>query len=479
MNKRAITYILGWILKVEGIFMLLPVITAGIYKEWKYGLVYLMVGLAAGTAGFCATRRKPDTKSFYAREGFVTVALGWILMSLVGGLPFYLTGEIPHFPDAMFEIVSGFTTTGASVLSDVEKLSHGTLIWRSFSHWLGGMGVLVFVLTVMPLAGGQTFFLMKAESPGPSVSKLVPKLRMTALVLYGIYIAMTLGEIFLLLLGRMPLFDALCTAFGTAGTGGFGIKNDSMGGYSPYIQIVVTVFMMLFGVNFSVYYLMLIRKFKEAVRIEEVKAYFLIYFVMTLLIAVNITEFVGHFSVNLRHAAFQAASIMTTTGFATVNFDTWPQFSKTIMIILMFVGACAGSTGGGIKVSRILIYVKTIGKELSFLIHPRSVKVVKMDGRKMEHTVVRAANIFLIAYIGIYTCSVLLIGLDNFGFTTNFTAVAATLNNIGPGLELVGPTGNYGMFSSFSKFVLMFDMLAGRLEVFPMLLLFTPATWRK
>ena len=459
--------------------MLPPVLVGLIYREniWKD---YLLCAVISCSVGAFLSFRKPKKMTFYAREGFITVALSWMVMSLVGALPFYISGEIPCYIDALFEIVSGFTTTGASILMDVEALSHANLFWRSFSHWIGGMGVLVFMLAILPLAGGgQNLHLMKAESPGPSVSKLVPKLRQTAGYLYGIYFAMTLLEFVLLLCGHMPVFDAVCVSFGTAGTGGFGTKADSMGGYGPYLQNVVTVFMLLFGVNFSVYFLILVKKWKDAFQITEVRCYFGVYAIITILITLNLTASAGGFLENLHHAAFQAASVMTTTGFSTVDFNLWPECSKNLMIVLMFIGACAGSTGGGIKVSRVVIYYKTIKKELDYLIHPRSVKAVQMDGKRIEHTVVRAANVFLIAYIGIYVVSLLLISLDNFDFITSFTAIAATINNIGPGLELVGPMGNFAVFSDCSKLVLIFDMLAGRLEVFPMLVFLMPSTWRK
>lgn len=479
MNYGSIRYILGWILKLEGIFMLMPVVVDLFYREgvWKD---YLLCATLAFSLGALLSFKKPYHAVYYAREGFITTALSWIVLSLVGALPFFISGEIPSYTDAMFEIVSGFTTTGASILTNVEALSNANLFWRSFSHWIGGMGVLVFMLAILPLAGGgQNLHLMRAESPGPSVSKLVPKLRQTAGYLYGIYCILTVAELVLLLIGGMPVFDAICTSLGTAGTGGFGIKNDSIGSYSPYIQTVVTVFMILFGVNFSVYFLLLMKKGREAFRITEVRCYLGIYAVITLLITWNLTKSVSDFGENLHHAAFQAASIMTTTGFSTVDFGLWPEFSKMLLIVLMFIGACAGSTGGGIKVSRIVIYYKTIKKELDYLIHPRSVKAVQMDGKRIEHTVVRAANVFLVAYVGIFAISLLLISLNNFDFTTNFTAVAATLNNIGPGLGLVGPTENFSIFSDLAKWVLVFDMLAGRLEVFPMLILIMPSTWRK
>lgn len=479
MSYKSIGYVLGWIMRVEGIFFLLPLVVAFLYREDTWH-VYLGCAVVCFGIGRLLSGKKQGRHSrFFAREGYAAVALGWVVMSLIGALPFWITREIPSYTDALFEIISGFTTTGASILSRVEDLSYSALMWRSFSHWIGGMGVLVFVLQIIPVTSGQTMNLMRAESPGPTVSRLVPQVRETAFYLYGIYIALTVLELVLLLFGRMPFFDALCTAFGTAGTGGFGIRSDSMAGYSPYLQVVVTVFMMLFGVNFSFYYLLLVKKGRDAFRIEEVRAYLGIFAVSSVLIMFNILPQVGTISDSLRHAAFQVATVMTTTGFATADFDKWPEFSRMLLVMLMFSGACAGSTGGGIKISRILMYLKTIKRELAFLIHPRSVKTVMMDKKKVETTVVRAANIFLLSYLMILVASVLLLSLDNFDFTTSVTAVISALNNIGPGLSLVGPAGNFSFFSPLSKYVLMFDMLAGRLEVFPMLLLILPGTWKK
>ncbi len=479
MNYEIIIYILGWIVRVEGIFLLLPLLVAAIYGE-SAGVYYLGAAAFSMIVGTLMSWRKPQRQSFYAREGFITVALGWIVMSLIGAVPFYLSGEIPSFVDAWFEIVSGFTTTGASILQDVEALSKCMLFWRSFSHWLGGMGVLVFVLAILPMAGGESVYFMKAESPGPSVSKLVPKLKNSAMVLYAIYLGLLGLEFIFLLIGKMPLFDAICMSLGTAGTGGFGIVNSSAGDYTTYQQLVLTIFMMLFGVNFSFYFLMLMRKPKEALGIEEVRWYFAIFAVAVVVIAWNLTAVMGGKPLmNLHHAAFQVATVMTTTGFSTANFDLWPELSKSLLVVLMFIGACAGSTGGGMKVSRILIYFKTIKKELAFLVHPRSVKILKMDGKKIEHTVLRSANVFFCTYMSILLLSVILISVDQFDFTTNFTAVVATLNNIGPGLSVVGPAGNYSGFSAFSKLILSFDMLAGRLELFPMLILFLPSSWRR
>ena len=478
MNYSIIIYIIGWILKLEAAFMLLPGITAIIYRE-KTGFVFLITMALCLAAGIPLTRKKPKQKAFYTKEGFVTVALSWIVLSIMGAVPFVLSGAIPHPIDALFETVSGFTTTGASILSDVECLPHCVLIWRSFTHWIGGMGVLVFILSLLPLTGGYHMNLMKAESPGPSVGKLVPKVQSTAKILYSIYLGLTLLQIILLLCGKMPLFDTLCTAFGTAGTGGFGIKNNSIAGYSTYIQVVVTIFMILFGINFNVYFFLLTKKFTQAFKCEEVRYYLGIIAVAIIIITFNVRHMFGSVGEALQHASFQVGSIITTTGFATTDFNLWPQVSRTILIILMFVGACAGSTGGGIKVSRFVILCKTIRKELHLYIHPNAVKKIKMDQKVVPHEVVRATNIFLIVYVLIFFGSVFLIAFDNFDYTTNFTAVAATLNNIGPGLELVGPTQNFNIFSYFSKSILIFDMLAGRLEIFPLLLLFVRDTWKK
>lgn len=480
MNYRLISYIIGWILKFEALFLLLPALVGLFYQEFKESSVYCMVALVCFIVG-CVLCVLSKTKSpLYSREGFVSVSLGWIVLSIFGALPFVITGDIPSFTDALFETISGFTTTGASILSNVEALSYTNLFWRSFTHWIGGMGVFVFVMAILPMMGGTTMNLMKAESPGPSVGKFVPRVKETAKILYFIYILITIAQIILLVLCKMPLFDALTTTFGTVGTGGFGIKNDSLTGYSPAIQNIVTVFMILSGINYSAYFCLLMKNIKGAFSIEEVRVYILIILVAAGLISWNTLEqFNGNLADTLRHAFFQVGSIITTTGFATTDFNLWPQISKTILVILMFVGACAGSTGGGIKVSRITILFKTIRKELALLSHPRLVKKIKSDGHVVAHEVIRSTNVFIAVYFVIFFLSLLFIGIDNLDFTTNFTAVAATLNNIGPGLELVGPTGNFSVFSDFSKYVLMFDMLAGRLELFPMLILFHPSCWKK
>ncbi|MDO4340728.1 MAG: TrkH family potassium uptake protein [Eubacteriales bacterium] len=478
MNYSIILYIVGWILNFQAVFMALPCVTALIYRE-RSGFAFLITMAVCVFIGLPLVRKKPSNKVFHTKEGYVTVALSWIVLSITGAIPFVISGSIPHPVDAVFETVSGFTTTGASILSSVEALPRCVLMWRSFTHWIGGMGVLVFLLCLLPLTGGYHMNLMRAESPGPTVSKLVPKVQSTAKILYTIYLALTLLEIFLLLLGGMPVFDTLCTAFGTAGTGGFGIKNDSIAGYSTYIQVVVTIFMILFGVNFSAYYLILTKKFVQAFKIEEVRWYLGIIAVSTLVITYNIRPMFNGIGTALKHAAFQVGSIITTTGFATTDFNQWPGVSRTILVMLMFVGACAGSTGGGIKVSRFIILTKAIGKELHLYLHPNAVKKVKMDQKTVAHEVIRSTNTFISVYVLIFAVSTLIIAFDNFDLVTNFTAVAATLNNIGPGLELVGPTGNFGLFSPLSKCVLIFDMLAGRLEIFPLLLIFVKDTWKK
>lgn len=478
MNYSIIFYLMGWILNFEAAFMIMPCIVAVLYKE-PAGWSFVITMVLCLVIGISLVLKKPKNKVFYTAEGFVTTALSWIVLSIMGAIPFMLSGAITNPVDAMFETVSGFTTTGASILSDVEALPHCILFWRSFTHWIGGMGVLVFILTLLPLTGGYHMNIMKAESPGPSVGRLVPRVRSTAKILYGIYIGMTLIEILLLLLGKMPLFDALTTAFGTAGTGGFGIKNDSLAGYSPYLQTVVTVFMILFGVNFNVYFLIISGKVLQALKSEELRCYLAIIGTTIFVITLNIAYQYNTLGEALHHSSFQVASIITTTGFATMNFDTWPQVSRTILVMLMFVGACAGSTGGGIKVSRFIILLKTVGKELGQYLHPSAVKKVKMNGKVVEHEVVRSINVFMVTYVMIFAFSVLLIGFDNKDLITNFTAVAATFNNIGPGLELVGPAQNYSIFSDGTKLVLIFDMLAGRLEIFPLLLLFVRDTWKK
>lgn len=470
------------ILMMESIFMIPAYLLSVGYKEdaaSKAFLITILFTIVISAVLYMLT--KGPKQKFYAKEGLVCVGICWIVLSLVGALPFFLSGSIPNYIDALFEIVSGFTTTGASILPEVESLSHGILYWRSFSHWIGGMGVLVLLLAVSTgneQSKGFTMHILRAESPGPKVGKLVPKMKQTAEILYLLYILLTVLDIFFLLLGRMPVFDAICTAFGTAGTGGFGIKNDSIAGYSPYIQNVCTVFMLLFGINFSCYYLLLLRHFKSVFKDQELRLYIASVLVSIGMITWNLRGFYGSFGETLRHAAFQVASIVTTTGFATTDFDLWPAFSKGILLCLMLVGACAGSTGGGFKMGRLLLILKGLRRSVRQIVHPGKVEVVRVNGRPVDEKVMDNTNAYLAAYTLIMGLSFLLISLDNFSVLTNASAVIACFNNIGPGLEQVGPTCNFGDFSIFSKCVLIADMLAGRLEIFPILILFSRTTWK-
>ena len=479
MNYAMIRYIIGWILNFEAAFMSPSFVVGLIYREKSAWAIFATMLLCLVIGVPMVLLKRPKQAVFYAKDGFVSVGLSWVVLSVMGALPFVISGSIPHPVDALFETVSGFTTTGSSILSDVEALPKCMLFWRSFTHWVGGMGVLVFMLTILPMSGGYHMNLMRAESPGPSVERFVPTVKSTAKILYGIYICLSLLELLLLLVGKMPMFDALTLTFGTAGTGGFGIKNDSIGSYTTYQQTVITIFMILFGVNFNVYFLFLLKKIRQGLKNEELRAYLGIILGAILLITVNIAGKFGNPFLAFHHAAFQVGSIITTTGYSTVDFNTWPTLSKTVLVLLMFIGASAGSTGGGIKVSRIVILAKSVKKELKQYLHPHSISKIKMDGKPVEHEVVRSINVFLIAYLLIYAVSMLIVSLDNFDFTTTFTSVAATINNIGPGLDLVGPAANFGILSVPSKLVLIFDMLAGRLEIFPLLLLFVPDTWRK
>ena len=477
MNYKMIRNILGWLLLFECGFMLVPTATALVYREREVW-AFLVTMLLCGTIGALCVWNKPKDPMLYAREGFVIVSLSWITLSLFGAIPFFISGVIPSYVDAVFETVSGFTTTGASILTAVEPLPKCMLMWRSFTHWVGGMGVLVFIMAFIPLSGGQNMHIMKAESPGPSVSKLVPRVKTTALILYSIYIVLTLVMFVLLLFGDMSVFEALCTALGTAGTGGFGVLNDSMASYSPYIQWVVTVFMLLFSVNFSCYYLLLLGRIKDVFS-AELRTFIAVVGTVMLVVTLNTRSLFDSLGEAIRHVAFTVASLISTTGFATENFDAWPELSRTLLVLIMFIGACAGSTGGGLKVSRLMILFRGAFNEIGNLIHPRRVKRVMVDGHPIDSEVVRATNVYMMWYVLLFTVSVILISFDDHDLITNFTAVTATINNIGPGLSLVGPTGNFAFFSLPSKLVLIFDMLAGRLELFPMLVLFAPQTWRR
>ena len=478
MNYKRILYVLGTVLALTGIFMLLPLVVGLIYHEFYPTLMLALSAFICIAVGLPLTRLKARSSMFTIKDGYVTVALCWIVMSAAGALPFVFSGEIPNYLDALFEIVSGFTTTGASILTDVEAMSHCLLFWRSFSHWIGGMGVLVFILTLLPMAdNGSSFSLMQAESPGPVVSKLVPRLRASARSLYGIYLGISVLELILQAIGGMPLFDNLCLTFGSMGTGGFGVLNDSVAGYSPYLQWVIIIFMLLAGTNFGVYFLLLCRQGRAVLRMEEVRWYYAIVAGATLFISLDLLYY-GQFH-SVREVLFQVASIITTTGYSTTDFALWPSFSKGILMLLMMLGACAGSTGGGMKVSRLVIYLKTGVQELRKLVRPREVRTIRMDGKKLDRAVVRGSLLFLVCYVIIFVLSLLIIQLENLDLETSFTAVAATLNNIGPGLSLVGPTANFSIMSPLSKVVLIFDMLAGRLEIFPILVLLAPQTWKK
>ena len=477
MNGAMIVYILGQVLRIEGLLMLPSFFVGLIYGE-KQGWAYLLMGAVCLIVGTLMALKKPKNTMIYLKEGCVSTALCWIVLSVFGAVPFVLTGEIPRYIDAMFETVSGFTTTGSSILTDVEAMSHPSLFWRSFTHWIGGMGVLVFLLAVLPMAGGSQFQLMKAESPGPSVGKLVPKVGATARLLYILYFGLTILTIVLLLLGGMDPFDAVTIGFGTAGTGGFGVKADSCASYSPYCIWVITIFMLLFGVNFNFYYFLFFHRIRDVFKMEEVRWYFIIVAAATGVCFVTLLDEFGGFEA-LTHAAFQVSTIITTTGYATTDFNFWHSAAKTVLVLLMFCGACAGSTGGGIKVSRIIVFVKSAVKEVGSYIHPRSVKRVKVEGKPVEHEAIRSINVYLTTYVVIFALSVFAISLEGKDLITTFTSVAATINNIGPGLELVGPSASFAHMTDLSKWVLIFDMLAGRLELFPMLILFHPTIWKQ
>lgn len=477
MNTKMIRYILGVILRLEGVFLLLPSITGLIHLE-KAGIAYFVTALICVGAGAILSGKRPENHSIYAREGFVIVSLSWIVMSVFGAAAFVLAKDIPSYTDALFEMISGFTTTGASVLGDIDKVSYAGRMWRSFSHWVGGMGVIVFMLAILP-SSGSNMRLMRAESPGPSVGKLVPKVRQTALILYKIYIVMTVVQILLLLLAGMPVFDAVTISFGTAGTGGFSARASGFAEYTILQQAIVTVFMILFGVNFNAYFLLMGRHWKDTFKMEEVQWYLGIIAGSILIITLNILPRYHALFPAFHSAAFQVGSIITTTGYATADFNLWPELSRTILVMLMFVGACAGSTGGGLKVARIIILLKEVKLDVFRLLHPHGVRQIKVDGKTVDDETVRGVSAYLVTYVVLFAASVLILSFDNLDSVTNFTAVAATINNIGPGLEVVGPMGNYGMLPWYAKYTLMFDMLAGRLELYPMLLLFVPAVWKK
>ena len=483
MNYKMMGRFVAQILTIGAVFMVPALGISLYYGERQATFAFLVtLGIFAVVIGLLRLTCRSAPSAFYAREGLVCAGVSWIVLSLISCLPFYISREIPRFIDAFFEIVSGFTTTGASILPEVESLSWGILYWRSFSHWLGGMGVLVFLLAFAPGGSkgqGFTMHLLRAESPGPNVGKLVPKMRKTAGILYVLYITLTAVDILLLVLGKMPLLEAVCTAFGTAGTGGFGVKNDSLAGYSPYIQNVTTVFMILFGINFSCYYLILMRQVRAVFRDEELRLYLGVLLGSILLITLNLRGFYSTLGETLRHVAFQVASIMSTTGFATTDFGQWPAFSQSILLLLMVIGACAGSTAGGLKCARVMLLFKILRRNIHQVLNHRRVQVIRTNGQVTDEKILDGANAYLAAYVIILFFSFVVISLDGFSVGTNFSAVLACFNNIGPGLEAVGPACNYAGYSVLSKLVLTVDMLAGRLEIFPILVLFSHSTWKR
>ncbi len=482
MNYKMIGRFIARIIAIEGVFMVPAMAICAIYneKDALLGFFWTIAIIAVTAGGMYALCRKAG-RLFGAREGLVCVGISWIVLSLLGALPFYISGAIPKFIDAFFETVSGFTTTGASILTDVESMPWGLLYWRSFTHWLGGMGVLVFLLAISTggeQGAGFTMHLLRAESPGPDVGKLVPKTKQTAMILYAIYVVLTVMDVVMLLLGGMSLLEALCTAFGTAGTGGFGIKNDSLASYSPYLQNVTTVFMFLFGVNFSCFYLLLLKQFRSVFRDEELRLYIGIFITAVGLIAWNIYDLYGNLADTLRHCAFQVSSLMTTTGYTTTDFDLWPPFSKGILLTLMMIGASAGSTGGGLKVARVLLLFKILRRNIRQILNPQKVLVVRNNGKAVDEKILANTNAYFAAYVVIIIVSIMIVSLDRFSVETNLSAVVACFNNIGPGMALVGPMSNYSGYSDFSTFILSLDMLAGRLEIFPILVLLSRSTWK-
>ena len=485
MNFKMIGRIISFILIVESAFMVPGMLLCAFGGQTRSAVAFLIsIGIILAVAGILQLLTRKAIKGFYSRDGLVCVGLSWLTMSLFGALPFVISREIPNYIDALFEIASGFSTTGASILNDVEALSKGMLLWRSTSHWLGGMGVLVFLLAVVPISGrndGFTMHLLRAESPGPDVGKLVPRMKQTAIILYGLYILLTVLDFIFLVIGRMPVFDAVCIAIGTAGTGGFGVLNSSIGGYSPYIQVVCTVFMFLFGVNFTSYYLLFCGKIKNVLKDEELRWYLGIASVCIIVITISlmIAKTYATFGETVRHTAFQVASLQSSTGFSTTDFDLWPTLPKAILFTLMFIGASAGSTGGGFKIGRVLLIAKIMRRNVRQVLYPQKVLVVRMNGRVVDENVLRNTNAYLCAYVFIIIASFLIVSIDNFSSMTNLTAVVSCFNNMGPGLEQIGPTLNYSNYSVLSKLVLIFDMLAGRLEIFPILVLLSRSALKR
>ncbi|MCR4702649.1 MAG: TrkH family potassium uptake protein [Saccharofermentans sp.] len=477
MNIKMLIYILGKILMIEGILMILPVSCGIVYGEAEL-FTYLILASVYILAGYLVSLKKPKNMTVFIKDGCIATALSWLVLSVCGCLPFVITKEIPSFTDAMFETASGFTTTGASILTDIEAMSHTSLLWRSLTHWIGGMGVLVFLLAVVPMTGGSNMNLMRAESPGPTVGKIVPKVRSTAKMLYYIYMAITALEIVILFACGMPLFDSICSAFGTAGTGGFAVRNDSFASYAPHLHWIVAIFMLVFGANFNFYYFLTTRQFSKAFKLSEVKVYLAVAAVATGVVCFSIFGIYGNLEEALRHSLFQVATCMTTTGFATTDFDLWPGLAKFVLVALMFIGACASSTGGGIKISRFQIMFKALKREIESYIHPKTVKKIHLDGKTVDSDVERSVALYFFIYLIVFVFSMFIVAFEGHDLVTVFTSVAATLNNIGPGLSLVGPTQNYSFFSDLTKWVLIFDMIAGRLELIPVLVFLNPFTYK-
>ena len=480
MNYKMVAFVLGRIFCIEAVLMLFPMLCAACYGEWYLLPAFLLPAVLLAVLGLAASLRTPKNTTIFARDGLAIVALVWVLMSAFGALPFVISGEIPSFIDAFFETISGFTTTGSTILTDVEALSHGTLFWRSFAHWVGGMGVLVLAMAVLPMTDGRAMHLMRAEVPGPTVGKISSKLSDSAKILYAIYFAMTLAEVILLCAGGMPLFDSLIHAFGTAGTGGFSNKGLSVGAYNnPYFEIVIGVFMLLFGINFNLYYFLLLRRFRDVLSSEEMLTYLGIVAFSTVTITLNILHLYDGVGTALRTAFFQVSSIITTTGYASADFNLWPTYARTVICILTFIGACAGSTAGGLKISRIVIFFKAAKQDLNKMLHTHAVTTVRFEGKPLDEKVLRGVHNYFNIYMLLLAVSILLISLDGFDLVTIFTSVLTCINNVGPGLEVVGPMGNFAGFSAPAKLLLSFDMLAGRLELYPMLALFSPRLWQK
>ena len=477
MNIKMLIYILGKVLLIEGVLMLLPIVCGWIYGESET-VYYLACALAYVTLGYLISFKKPKNMTIFIKDGCVATALSWVVLSIGGCIPFILTGEIPSFTDAMFETASGFSTTGASILTNVEAMSHVSLLWRSLTHWIGGMGVLVFLLAVVPMTGGSNMNLMRAESPGPTVGKIVPKVRSTAKMLYLIYLAMTVTEIIILTVCGMPFFDSVCSSFGTAGTGGFGVRNDSFASYAPHLQVIVAVFMIMFGMNFNFYYYFTTKQINKAFKMSEIKVYLAVIAIVTAIICFSVRGLYGSFGEALRHSFFQVATIITTTGFATTDFDLWPSVAKFLLLGLMILGACASSTGGGIKVARFQIMFKSVKREIQSYIHPKTVKKIHVDGKTVDSEVIHSVALYFFIYLIIFATSMFIVSFEGHDLVTIFSSVAATFNNIGPGLSLVGPTQNYSFFSGLSKWVFIFDMLAGRLELMPLIVFLAPTTYK-